>query len=101
MVVGKIPKEQCGISGALVRPGTKRVYKRPSILWEKLAEGQHWKLIDEEAQQSTKGTVTNLVANYDASRSTTQGSRLRYRSSKYTGTFLAISIIKRFQILLL
>jgi hypothetical protein len=38
------------------------------VEWEKLAEGQHWKLIDEEAQQSTKGIVTSLVANYDTSR---------------------------------
>src|SRR5947209_9796932 len=38
-------------------------------LEEKLAAGPHWKLIGEEAQQSTRGIVTSLVANYDTSRS--------------------------------
>lgn len=32
MVAGKIPKEQCGISSAVVLPGTKGAYRRPYML---------------------------------------------------------------------
>jgi hypothetical protein len=52
MVAGEIPREQCGISSAVVLLGTKGVYRRPSMLWKKLVEGRYWKLIDEKAHQS-------------------------------------------------
>ena len=57
MVAGKIPEGECGISSAVVLPGTKGAYRRPSMLWKKLVEGRYWKLIDEKAHQSTEGIV--------------------------------------------
>jgi hypothetical protein len=60
-------------SNAVVLPGTKGVYREPSMLWKTLAEGQHWKLIDEKAHQSTKGIGTSSVADYDTSRSAPLG----------------------------
>lgn len=77
MVAGKIPKEQCGISSAVVLPGTKGVYRRSSMLWKKLVEGRYWKLIDEKAHQSTEGIVASSSAHYDTSRSAPQASRLQ------------------------
>jgi hypothetical protein len=69
MVTSKTPKEQCGISGALMRPGNKESVRKTVYTLGEAGGRAALELIDEEAQQSTKRIVTSLVANYDTSRS--------------------------------